>query len=414
MGDLDAATEHLERSCKMLVGQNAAAQALGVRSNVARVLATQGRQAESEALLRSLLDEARVLGGDAPIVDVLLTLMHLLADEERHDEVSALLAEFGEVLDAHPVGASQLPLLEARRFEAAGDAEAARAIYEECLRQAEQGGQKAAVMDMHLALRDVARAAGDFEGYVRHNEAHQQVRDEILGAEAARRFTAQAKHREMQDERAERAREREVLYGALPQEVADRLVRGEQVNDAYDVASVLFLDLAGFTSLSGRSTADEVVGLLASIFESCDEICRRHGLTKVKTIGDAYFAMALPTAGEPADAVVPRAAQAALEMMASIPEQEGIRARIGLDAGPVVAGVVGTDRLQWDVWGDTVNTASRMESTAEPGRIHVTDRIAEVLSRDGDGSRVRLVPRGDVEIKGKGTLRTFWLEPVGG
>jgi len=407
MGEFDAATEHLERSLAKHEELGNTRIALGIRSNIGRALDQQGRGEESEALLRAALDESRRKDVPEPLPDILAALLECLMVRGRNEDLRALLDEYEEVLSARQGIAGETRRVRAHLLRSEGDLAGARAAYEALLEHAESRGRRGLALEAHYQLRELAKLTRDLDLYIRHDEAQQQLREEIVGAEAARRFTAQAKHREMERERAARAREREVLYGALPKDVADRLVRGEPVNDAHDRAAVLFLDLAGFTSMSGARSADEVVRLLASVFASCDAACRTHGLTKVKTIGDAYLAVALP-AGEDDDTTARRAAHAALEMMASIPEHEGIRARIGLDLGPVVAGVVGTDRLQYDVWGDTVHTASRMETAAEPGRILVTERFAEALRPDLSGAT--LVERGEVEVKGKGAMRTYWLE----
>ena len=158
--------------------------------------------------------------------------------------------------------------------------------------------------------------------------------------------------------------------------------------------------------------------LLAEIFERFDEICKQHRVTKVKTIGDSYMAVGF----EGAD----RVAQAAVKMIASPftwPDTSPVQFRIGVHAGPVVAGVIGKERLQYDVWGDTVNTASRMESTGEAGRIQCSeafersfasaqDDVAQRHSeeRSDEEPLFNFTERGAVEVKGKGSMTTYWLE----
>ena len=164
---------------------------------------------------------------------------------------------------------------------------------------------------------------------------------------------------------------------------------------------------------------------------------RRHGLTKIKTIGDSYMAVA--GAPEPLEDHCPRAAEAALEMLSKLADHDlksdpvlgneewidevgTIQVRIGLHAGPVVAGIVGDQRLQYDVWGDTVNVASRMESTGESGRVQVSEAFAEAMKQthptplsEGEGqgeSSLTLIERGEIEVKGKGSMKTYWLEGV--
>lgn len=206
----------------------------------------------------------------------------------------------------------------------------------------------------------------------------------------------------------ERARVRDLLDRILPTTVAQRLRDGETrvVEDLADV-TVLFADLEGFTSITASCPAEETVERLHGVFERFDTLVQRHGLEKIKTIGDAYMAAAGAPAGSSADARA--AAAVACEMLEMVdseawPNGEPLRLRIGIARGPLIAGVVGNTRFLYDLWGDTVNTASRMETSGEAGRIQVTGEVVEAL-QDG----YRFEPRGEVEIKGKGRMRTWWL-----
>lgn len=211
-----------------------------------------------------------------------------------------------------------------------------------------------------------------------------------------------------------RARERaladseRLLLNVLPAPIAVRLKRSDQViADGFPEATVLFADIVGFTGLSERLAPADVVLILDKVFTCWDELVARYGLEKIKTIGDAYMvAGGLPTPrGDHAEAV----ADMALEMNAELERctadyDQRLMVRIGIDTGPVVAGVIGRSKFIYDLWGDTVNTASRMESHGIPGSIQVTERAHERL-RD----TFELSPRGLVEIKGKGTMATYLL-----
>jgi guanylate cyclase len=189
-----------------------------------------------------------------------------------------------------------------------------------------------------------------------------------------------------------------LLLNVLPEPVAARLKsRPGVIADHLPEVTVLFADLVGFTPLAERLPADELVGLLDRIFARWDALASERGVEKIKTIGDAYMA----AAGVPA----PRADHA--EAVASLalamrPEVERCAAetglpleiRVGIDSGPVVAGVIGTSKFIYDLWGDTVNTASRMESHAPTGAIQVTARTRERLE-----AGFELRPRGQLEIK---------------
>jgi adenylate cyclase len=207
----------------------------------------------------------------------------------------------------------------------------------------------------------------------------------------------------------ERARSEKLLQNVLPEAIADRLKNSrELIADDHSEATVLFADLVGFTPMSAQKSAHEVVQFLNEVFSRFDHLVEAHGLEKIKTVGDCYMVVAgAPTAR--ADHVE-AAARLALAMRAEaeqLSQDHGIpiRFRIGLQTGPLVAGVIGEKRFLYDVWGDTVNTASRLESHGIPGAIQVSAEVAERLQ-----GRFLLRRRGEVEIKGKGLMETYFLE----
>jgi class 3 adenylate cyclase len=212
-----------------------------------------------------------------------------------------------------------------------------------------------------------------------------------------------------------RAREREqekserLLLSVLPAPVAARLKEQEGViADDFPAVTVLFADLVGFTPLAERLPASEVVSLLDRVFAGWDALVAEHGVEKIKTIGDAYMAAGgIPLPREDhAEAI----AALALEMgpaLARCSADAGVPldVRIGIDSGPVVAGVIGRAKFIYDLWGDTVNTASRMQSHALPGTIQVTERAYERLRH-----RFVLRERGGVDVKGKGPMTSYLLD----
>jgi class 3 adenylate cyclase len=211
----------------------------------------------------------------------------------------------------------------------------------------------------------------------------------------------------MERERLARENER-LLLNILPEPIADRLRGGEPViADRFDDVTLLFADIVGFTVLSASMTPSELLGVLNEVFTAFDELVERAGLEKVKTIGDAYMVVGgMSTAS--VDHTV-RVAAMALELTEAVSRNEtavrlGIRFRIGIHCGPVIAGVIGTKKFIYDIWGDTVNMASRMESLSVPGRIQVTHAVKERL----DGRYV-LEPRGLVDVKGKGPTPTWFI-----
>src|SRR5215831_2300562 len=198
-----------------------------------------------------------------------------------------------------------------------------------------------------------------------------------------------------------------LLLNILPAPIAEKLKSQTGIiAERFDDVSVLFSDIVGFTPLSAALPPTELLEMLNRVFSSFDELAGRHGLEKIKTIGDAYMvAGGLP---EPHPDHLGAMASLALEMEKSIGqtgrEFGGLTLRIGLHAGSVIAGVIGTRKFIYDVWGDTVNTASRLESHGEPGRIQVSDVVFQRLQ-----SRFEFEPRGAIELKGRGPMNTYFL-----
>jgi adenylate cyclase len=200
-----------------------------------------------------------------------------------------------------------------------------------------------------------------------------------------------------------------LLLNVLPEPVAARLKRHDGIiADDCDDVTVLFADIVDFTPLAEHLRASEVVALLDEVFGRWDGLAAAHGVEKIKTIGDAYMVaggIPLPRAGH-AEAIARLALAMGPEVAAcSARFAVPLQVRIGIDTGPVVAGVIGRAKFIYDLWGDTVNTASRMESDAPAGTIQVTERAYERLRGE-----FALHPRGAVEIKGKGLMPCYLLE----
>ncbi|MEW5850029.1 MAG: adenylate/guanylate cyclase domain-containing protein [Myxococcota bacterium] len=199
-----------------------------------------------------------------------------------------------------------------------------------------------------------------------------------------------------------------LLLNILPRPIAERLkARADVIADTFPEVTVLFADIVGFTRLSATVSPEELVVMLNAIFTEFDELADRHGLEKIKTIGDAYMAAAgLP---EPRANHAECAARLALDMIAALErfnrtQHAELQVRIGLNTGAVVAGVIGKRKFIYDLWGDAVNTASRMESHGLAGRVQMTDTTRMRLP---DSFRVE--ERGVIDVKGKGPLRTWLL-----
>jgi len=209
--------------------------------------------------------------------------------------------------------------------------------------------------------------------------------------------------------RAEKERSEALLLNILPRTIIERLRQGETViADRIADATILFSDLVDFTALAAKLAPEQMVDLLGSLFSRFDAIAERLGLEKIKTIGDGYMvAGGLPQPRPDhamAVAEMALAMHAAADGTAAMYDQP-IRLRIGIHTGPLVAGVIGTHKFVYDVWGDTVNTAKRMETYGLPGRIHVSAATQQVL-----GDAFRFERCGAREIKGKGRMETFFLD----
>jgi class 3 adenylate cyclase len=207
---------------------------------------------------------------------------------------------------------------------------------------------------------------------------------------------------------SEQAKTEQLLLNILPRKIAQRLRAGEEhIADAFPNVSVLFADMVGFTAMSRTMTASALVEVLGDLFSRFDLITEKHGLEKIKTIGDCYMlAGGVPDPMEDhAHAVI----DAAIEFCTALEEMRertggALRMRIGVHSGPIVAGVIGLRKFTYDLWGDTVNVASRMESTGEPGRIHVSVNTANLVRND-----FKLESRGSIEVKSLGQVETFFV-----
>lgn len=245
----------------------------------------------------------------------------------------------------------------------------------------------------------------------------------------------------MQRNRISKARKRsdELLLNILPEEVAEELKdTGSASAKHFDQATILFTDFKGFTQASERMTPQELVEELNTCFKAFDHIITVHGVEKIKTIGDAYMCaggLPDPKTSSPAEVV-----HAALEMQTFMTDRKKERdakgrpafeMRVGIHTGPVVAGIVGVKKFQYDIWGDTVNTASRMESSGEVGQVNISEATYRLLNdavvveggvastrwvdpdnaqaTNGHSPAFTFTPRGKVHTKGKGEMEMFFV-----
>ncbi len=205
---------------------------------------------------------------------------------------------------------------------------------------------------------------------------------------------------------AEQERSETLLLSIFPRAIAERLkVSQEVIAERSEEVSVVFADITGFTPVAERLPAEEVVILLDEIFSAFDELVAHHGLEKIKTIGDGYLVAAgIPTPRADHAEAAAHVALAMRQALTELPVASGLNLRVGIDSGPVVAGVIGRTKFGYDLWGDTVNTASRMQSHAPPGGIQVTERTYRRLEGEFLFER-----RTGVVVKGKGEMTTYVL-----
>jgi class 3 adenylate cyclase/HAMP domain-containing protein len=253
----------------------------------------------------------------------------------------------------------------------------------------------------HLTFKTQRIASGgleetvDFMGEFSHafNSMTQQLRDSFAAIEERNRVIEEEK------ERSDR-----LLLNVLPAQVADELkATGTSEPQSFEDVTVLFSDLVGFTKISASIAPHELIAALNAIFTRFDEIMDRHGCERIKTIGDAYLAVCgMP---EPNPDHARTMVAAAVEMMGSMRRHAAWPIRIGVHSGPLVGGIVGVKKYIYDVFGDTINTASRMETMSEPMRINVSEATRELAGDD-----FRFVERDPVEVKGKGAMRMYFVE----
>lgn len=297
---------------------------------------------------------------------------------------------------------------------------------------------------VHKSLAELEEISGNYQKALKHYMEYSSLKDSIFSRENQIRIsylenqrTEDLKQKEIEIQKLQllRARNRQTLLIAglvalilvaflvlkqravseklllniLPAQIAKRLKKKESpIADQFEHASIIFIDIAGFTKLSGKIPPRELVSILNTIFTILDELVDKYNLEKIKTIGDCYMAVGgIPEAREGhADDVANFALEARDSIQGYTTQMgESLSFRTGIDIGMVVAGVIGQKKFIYDLWGDAVNTASRMESSGEEGKIQITDRFKSSLQ-----GNFTFQSRGSMQIKGKGSMDTWFLE----
>jgi class 3 adenylate cyclase len=358
-----------------------------------------------QAFERAQIQQNKFLEGSAKI-SFAMTLQNL----ERYDDAFLHYNEALQIADALNDDLIKIYALHNR-----GELHAFLNLYEkaeadllEAKRLAEQLGTKELLSGSLKSLSQLKEKMGDSAAALDYFKCFHDVHTALSNESSQSRLHNLQITHELQSLQREQELTEQLLFNMLPEPIASRLKKGENLiaDNASDV-TVLFADIVGFTKLSARISATELVKLLNRIFLAFDEIVEHHGLEKIKTIGDAYLAVG----GVP----VPRAdhaeavALSALVMLETLRQMkfsqtDTLNVRIGIHTGQVVAGVIGKKKFAFDVWGDTVNTASRMESHGEVGRIHLSEITAHLLQE-----KFVIEPRGTIDVKGKGAMNTYFL-----
>jgi len=283
---------------------------------------------------------------------------------------------------------------------------------------AEKTSGKAVLYATHKALSDVYNSLEEYQKAFYHLQKHMAIRDEVHSKESSVKAARMEYMHKQELQQKEQEATDKILNNVLPLSITKRLKAGQNlIADLLPEVTVLFADVVGFTPLAARLSAEDLVKLLAYVFKHFDTICLKHGLEKIKTIGDAYMAVA--GAPDYCDDHALRCAKAALEMLEdfTIPPDvlhEDLKNleldfRIGIHTGSAVAGVIGESKFAYDLWGDAVNTASRMESHGEEGKIHVSEEFKHAVETQNFAS-LQFIERGEIDIKGKGMMKTYFLE----
>jgi adenylate cyclase len=397
---------------------------------------------------------ARVIGNIGSVYTELGNYSQAL---EYMTKALSVFEELGNKADATVVTGNIGALYANTMFEGYDPAKAEEILLK-ALAMSEELGAKRQLYHVHNSLAELYEHQEHWKKANEHNKRYHKILQEVQSEDATRQAQQMEHRRKIEDSERDRQvklarfqEQEKILHNILPSKIADRMLDGEKtIADSHENVSVFFSDIVGFTTLSQRVSAQELVGMLNGIFTQFDHIARKHGLEKIKTIGDAYMAVC----GAPirVDNHAERTALFALdvvELMNNYQTNAGdkVMIRIGLHSGSVVAGIIGENKFAYDMWGDAVNTASRMESHGEAGKIHVSEEFLKKLlmernqwlmdngewlmeeANDLSSFTINnlplptnhssltinnlpftIIPRGEMDIKGKGLMKTYFLE----
>ncbi len=269
------------------------------------------------------------------------------------------------------------------------------------------------------ALEDYAEMLEKQERWKEHSKIYKEfhsLQQEVINADVQSKIQAfefmQQKEREDHDRKLQQVKYQEqekLLHAILPSQIAAKIVAGQSlIAEAAESVSVFFMDIVEFTEISSQLTPTLILNGLNKVFSEIDQLAAQHSIEKIKTIGDAYMAVASIPNHDPEHAY--NMSSFALDVMDLSKNwklgDKPLSVRIGIHVGPVVGGVIGKQRFTYDVWGDTVNIASRLENSCEPDHIHISKELQQLLSAHPEFTCMN---RGEITLKGRGAMQTFWL-----
>ncbi|MBK7958930.1 MAG: tetratricopeptide repeat protein [Bacteroidetes bacterium] len=331
--------------------------------------------------------------------------------------------KFGIAVNLGNIG----PIYAKKEFEGY-DLEKAEDYMHRSIALGEEIDNKESLYHAHLALSELYEMQERWKDSQIHFKKYHSLKEEVYSEEAKKQAELMEYRRKIEESERDRQvklarfqEQEKILLNILPEQIAERILDGEkQIADLHENVSVFFSDIVGFTQLSQKVTPDELLSMLNEIFTEFDRIARNHGLEKIKTIGDAYMAVAgVPLAQEDHAQRAAAFAMEVIEYMKAYRKKSNsdLQIRVGLHCGKAIAGVIGENKFAYDLWGDSVNTASRMESHGEAGRIHISEDFKSCLTQTlSKGKGLKTIidfifePRGEMEVKGKGKMKTYFLE----
>lgn len=434
LGETQTALQHYREALRILEGLGETDEKASALLSIASAHKELRGYSQARLYFEQALTAYKHAGNTSGVCIALMGVSEMYAEQERYDKALELLfvaMEIGE-RDVSMIERSQVLVVIGDVYFRAGRADKALAY----LLRAEEGlldtQALAIVAKVHELLSQCYKATGDIERAFSNLERFHALREQTalqdgkrtiqylqqgFAAEQAQKESEIYRLRNVELAHAQQELER-LLLNILPLPIAQRLRAGEStIADTFENVTVMFVDIVGFTRLAGQHTAEEIVRILDDIFSVFDTITEQYNLEKIKTIGDAYMiASGIP---HPRPDHVEAAVRAALDMLEAIAKisarmmQKGLETalnvRIGMHTGSVVAGIIGTKKFAYDLWGDTVNTASRMESHGEAGKIHFSEEVYTALLKSVSEHEYCIEERGEMEIKGKGTMTTYFI-----